>query len=207
MQQLQECLASLGIEHIFESVSSYYICKCKSIDIVLRMIQSLRRFYLVAGVCYITFLSLSNLQIDYIIKIFLFAGCPIRTMALSNYHSLDRRSAYGVQTTGHETITRVQGVSGRGIQSIPVSQLAYFFIDMHGKNWKLSDVEVDVQGFPSPPAAADPLSPSAAGGGGGNNRVLSCSTTDADDSVFTSEGGGLFVAPFMLFLFNIPATS
>lgn len=84
-----------------------------------------------------------------VLKVFFdpFVGCPIRTKVTDRYSSLERQSSvYGIQTSGHETMTRVQGVSGRGIQSIPVSQLAYFFIDMHGRNWKLSDVEVDVRG-------------------------------------------------------------
>lgn len=74
-------------------------------------------------------------------------------------------------------MTRVASVSGRGIQKIPVSQQAYFFIDMHGKNWRLADVEVDVKGFPN-----------VSGGGTGAQGY------DTDDSVFAREGGGDFLA-------------
>jgi len=67
-------------------------------------------------------------------------GCPIQTHVSEMYHPTIERTPSVSSSYG------VQGVSGRGIQSIPVSQQAYFFIDMHGRNWKLSDVEVHVRG-------------------------------------------------------------
>ena len=71
-----------------------------------------------------------------------FTGCPIRTHVTESYHPAPEQRATSVYG--------VQGVSGRGISSVPVSQQAYFIIDMHGTNWKLSDIQVDVRGFPSP---------------------------------------------------------
>ncbi|XP_067948102.1 filamin-A-like isoform X2 [Watersipora subatra] len=96
-------------------------------------------------------------------------GCPIRTYVNDSHtRSLDRSSSvYGVQ-----------GVSGRGIQSVPVSQQAYFFIDMHGRNWKLSDVEVEVQGFPCDPDKAasidDSLGSLSDSGGAPNGQPVPC---------------------------------
>lgn len=84
----------------------------------------------------------------------------------------------------------VQGVSGRGIHSVPVSQQAYFIIDMHGRNWELADVEVDVRGFPTvpaysstpakpPPGGSNPAAPPSGGGG-----------SETDDSVFAKSSQG-----------------
>lgn len=90
------------------------------------------------------------------------SGCPIRTHVHESYQPAERAtSLYGVQ-----------GVSGRGITSVPVSQQAYFFIDMHGSNWKLSDVEVDVRGFPSVPSSAISRSPSTRSNMTNNNLTV-----------------------------------
>ena len=48
---------------------------------------------------------------------------------------------------------------------------------MHGNNWKLSDVEVDVQGYPAKPS-------------GGRNKGAGSGSSTEDDVVTDLDGGG-----------------